>query len=188
MAVVQAMYRRVVLAGARRMRWRPPRAATAPGCCSSSTCTTAAPRDGTWGNELEAFQVIDCMDQAARQTVAEVDAETPAFHAAAPRLVPADSAGGYACTFLPPPEIPRSRSRHRCRPGRWSSARPATRSTPLDSHRVWPPAEDGRLVVVTAAQHTGYGVNECVIDVVNKYLVDLEAAGRRDELLVTGRP
>ena len=34
--------------------------------------------------------------------------------------------------------------------------------------------EDGRLVVVTANQHTGYGVNDCVIDVVNNYLVDLE--------------
>ena len=29
-------------------------------------------------------------------------------------------------------------------------------------------------MVVTANQHTGYGVNDCVIDVVNKYLVDLE--------------
>ena len=34
--------------------------------------------------------------------------------------------------------------------------------------------EDGRLVEVTANQHTGYGVNSCVIDVVNKYLIDLE--------------
>jgi hypothetical protein len=28
-------------------------------------------------------------------------------------------------------------------------------------------------VVVDANQHTGYGVNRCVIDVVNAYLIDL---------------
>ena len=48
-------------------------------------------------------------------------------------------------------------------------------TTPLDSTRIMADKlEDGRLVVVTANQHTGYGVNECVIDVVNEYLVDLE--------------
>ena len=31
---------------------------------------------------------------------------------------------------------------------------------------------DGRLVVVTADQHTGYGVNQCSEDVVDLYLID----------------
>jgi hypothetical protein len=34
--------------------------------------------------------------------------------------------------------------------------------------------EDGRLVVVDADQHTGYGVNDCVNDAVHRYLVDLD--------------
>ena len=34
--------------------------------------------------------------------------------------------------------------------------------------------EDGRLVVVTADQHTGYGVTECGDDIIHRYLVDLE--------------
>jgi hypothetical protein len=34
--------------------------------------------------------------------------------------------------------------------------------------------EDGRLIVVTADQHTGYDVNDCVSDLVDRYLVDLE--------------
>ena len=38
--------------------------------------------------------------------------------------------------------------------------------------------EDGRLVVVTADQHTGYQVNDCVDDVVHRYLIDLEAPER----------
>jgi hypothetical protein len=33
---------------------------------------------------------------------------------------------------------------------------------------------DGRLIVVTADQHTGYGVNQCVDDAVDDYLIDLE--------------
>jgi len=35
--------------------------------------------------------------------------------------------------------------------------------------------DDGRLVVVEADQHTGYGVNLCVDKVVNDYLIDLVA-------------
>jgi hypothetical protein len=35
--------------------------------------------------------------------------------------------------------------------------------------------EEGRLVVVEADQHTGYGVNVCVDKVVNDYLIDLVA-------------
>jgi pimeloyl-ACP methyl ester carboxylesterase len=132
-------------------------------------------QDGTWGNELEAFRVIDCMDQPLRETVEEVDAETPAFHDAAPRLVPADSAGGYACGFLPPPTDPRVEVTA-------DGAGPVVvigttgdPSTPFDSTRTMADKlQDGRLVAVTANQHTGYGANECVIDVVNKYLVDLE--------------
>ena len=48
-------------------------------------------------------------------------------------------------------------------------------STPLQSTaRMAETLEDGRLVIVEAEQHTGYGVNRCVVDVVNRYLVDLE--------------
>ena len=48
-------------------------------------------------------------------------------------------------------------------------------ATPLASTRVMADTlEDGRLVVVTADQHTGYGVNDCGDDVVHRYLIDLE--------------
>ena len=48
-------------------------------------------------------------------------------------------------------------------------------ATPLQSTRNMAAAlEDGRLVVVTADQHTGYQVNDCVDDVVHSYLIDLE--------------
>jgi hypothetical protein len=49
-------------------------------------------------------------------------------------------------------------------------------ATPLSSTRAMADTlEDGRLVVVDADQHTGYSVNECVDDVVHRFLVDLEA-------------
>ena len=41
--------------------------------------------------------------------------------------------------------------------------------------------DDGRLVIVTADQHTGYGVNRCVVDVVNAALIDLEPPADRTE-------
>jgi hypothetical protein len=46
-------------------------------------------------------------------------------------------------------------------------------ATPLESTENMAQAlEDGRLVVVTADQHTGYGVNQCSYDVVDNYLID----------------
>ena len=49
-------------------------------------------------------------------------------------------------------------------------------ATPLSSTKAMADAlDDGRLVIVEADQHTGYGVNQCVDDLVNDYLIDLEA-------------
>jgi hypothetical protein len=45
-------------------------------------------------------------------------------------------------------------------------------ATPLESSRRMATAlEDGRLIVVTANRHTGYGENDCVTTAVNKYLL-----------------
>ena len=132
-------------------------------------------QNGTWGNELEAFRVIDCMDQPERQTVAEIDAAIPAFHEAAPRLVPEESTGGYACSFLPVADEPRIDVSAAGAGPIVVIGTTGDPSTPLASTRLMADQlEDGRLVEVTANQHTGYGVNNCVIDVVNKYLLELE--------------
>ena len=42
--------------------------------------------DGSYGNELEAFQAISCADTDERRTVEEEDALAPQFTEAAPRL------------------------------------------------------------------------------------------------------
>ena len=51
-------------------------------------------------------------------------------------------------------------------------------ATPLAGTRVMASTlEDGRLIVVTADKHTGYGENDCVDGAVDKYLIDLEVPG-----------
>jgi pimeloyl-ACP methyl ester carboxylesterase len=132
--------------------------------------------DGSWGNELEAFEAISCADSAERLTVEQADARSAAQHAAGPRIVPEGEVGSYTCTFFGPAADPMVDV---------TAATPVPivvigttgdPSTPLTSTEAMAEAvADGRLVVVDAAQHTGYGVNRCVIDAVNAYLIDLLA-------------
>ncbi|MGI9053795.1 MAG: alpha/beta hydrolase [Ilumatobacteraceae bacterium] len=130
--------------------------------------------DGTWGNELEAFQSIVCMDQLERPTIEESDADVPLFNEAGPRIAP-ETTGDYFCTFYPESmdarvEVTGAGAGPIVVIGTTGDA-----ATPLDSTRAMASTlEDGRLVVVTADQHTGYGVNTCVDDIVHAYLIDLE--------------
>jgi pimeloyl-ACP methyl ester carboxylesterase len=131
--------------------------------------------DGTYGNELEAFQAISCADTADRPTVEETDAEVPQFREVAPLLVPEGSVGSYFCTFFPPAADPRVEITGAGAGPIVVIGTTGDPATPLEStQRMAEALEDGRLVIVEADQHTGYGVNRCVIDVVNDYLIDLE--------------
>ena len=54
-------------------------------------------------------------------------------------------------------------------------------ATPLQSTENMADAlEDGRFVIVTADQHTGYGVNQCAYDVIDNYLIDPVANAPED--------
>lgn len=132
--------------------------------------------DGTYDNFLEAFPVISCADTAERRTVAAVDADSPRYTEAAPRLVPEGSLGGYTCTFMPPAVDPRVEITGAGAGTILVIGTTGDPSTPLDSTiRMANALEGGRLLVVVADQHTGYGVNRCVVDAVNDYLIDLVA-------------
>ncbi len=132
--------------------------------------------DGTYGNELEAFRAITCADTATRKTVADADAETELYTEVSPRLWPEDSAGGYFCTFFAPAIDPRIEITGAGAGPIVVIGTTGDPATPFESTvRMAETLEDGRLVVVEADQHTGYGVNRCVVDVVNDYLIDLEA-------------
>jgi pimeloyl-ACP methyl ester carboxylesterase len=130
--------------------------------------------DGTFGNELEAFQAIRCADTSERLTVAEADAIVPAYTEVAPRLAPAGSVGAYSCTFFPDAIDPRIEITGAGAGPIVVVGTTGDPATPLLSTRAMAEAlEDGRLVVVEADQHTGYNVNTCINEVVNDYLVDL---------------
>ncbi len=132
--------------------------------------------DGTYGNELEAFQVISCADTADRETVEDADAEVAQFREVAPLLVPEGSIGSYFCTFFDAPLDPRVDITGAGAGPIVVIGTTGDPATPFESTvRMAETLEDGRLVIVEADQHTGYGVNRCVIDVVNDYLVDLNA-------------
>ena len=137
--------------------------------------------DGTWPNLLEAFQVISCMDSAERPTIEEYDANALEISRLAPRFSPA-TVGSYDCEWFPPSEQPRI-------PITGAGAGPIVvvgttgdPATPLVGTEAMAAAlQDGRLVVVDADQHTGYGTNKCIVDVVDDYLIDLKVPPKKSE-------
>jgi pimeloyl-ACP methyl ester carboxylesterase len=130
--------------------------------------------DGTWGNELEAFQTISCMDDPERLTVEEDDATSAQYREVAPRFAP-NTTGTYFCTFFPPSIDPRVDVTGAGAGSIIVIGTTGDAATPLSSTRVMADTlEDGRLVIVDADQHTGYRVNDCVNDAVHRYLIDLE--------------
>jgi pimeloyl-ACP methyl ester carboxylesterase len=128
--------------------------------------------DGTFPNVLEAFQTIRCMDRLDRPTVAEEDALAVEVNRVAPRLSP-NTVGSYSCSFYPPAVDPRI-------PVTGAGAGPVLvvgttgdPATPLLGTRAMAETlEGGVLLTVVGDQHTGYGVNDCSINVVDLYLID----------------
>ena len=128
--------------------------------------------EGTYKNSLEAFQTIFCMDTTERLTVAEEDAAAPDFNAVAPRLSPGTT-GSYFCTFYPTTTDPRVDISGKGAGPILVMGTTGDAATPLAGTRVMADSlEDGRLVIVTGNQHTGYGVNACSSDIIEQYLID----------------
>jgi pimeloyl-ACP methyl ester carboxylesterase len=128
--------------------------------------------DGSYDNSLEAFNVISCMDSADRPTVDEEDATAAQVHEVAPRLSPG-TVGSYFCTFYPTSDDPRVKITGAGAGPILVVGTTGDPATPLDSTRNMAKAlEQGVLIVVDANQHTGYGVNDCVDNAVDDYLVD----------------
>jgi pimeloyl-ACP methyl ester carboxylesterase len=129
--------------------------------------------DGTYGNELEAFVAISCLDDPGASSIEEIDASVKTFTDAAPRLG-ANFAYGYVCTNWPAAQVPKVKITG-------SGAGPIVvvgttgdPATPLEATRNMAKAlEHGILLIVEAQQHTGYGANICVVDAVDGYLINL---------------
>ena len=129
--------------------------------------------DGSYGNELEAFLAISCLDDPGSTSIKEVEAAVPDYVAVAPRLG-ANFGYGYSCALWPvKPAIKIDVTGKGAGPivviG--TSGDPAT---PLASTRKMAAAlEQGVLLIVEANQHTGYGANECINTAVDSYLINL---------------
>jgi len=129
--------------------------------------------DGSYGNELEAFLAISCLDDPGSTSITEVEDAVPDYVAVAPRLG-ANFGYGYSCALWPvKPAIKIDVTGKGAGPivviG--TTGDPAT---PLASTRKMAAAlEQGVLLIVEANKHTGYGANECINTAVDSYLIDL---------------
>ena len=129
--------------------------------------------DGSYGNELEAFLAISCLDDPGATSIEEVDATVPAFVAAAPRLG-ANFGYGYSCALWPVKPATKVDANGKGAGPIVVIGTTGDPATPLDSTRKMAAAlEQGILLIVEANQHTGYGANECINTAVDSYLIKL---------------
>ena len=129
--------------------------------------------DGTYGNELEAFLAISCLDDPGASSVEDVDSHIDEFIAAAPRLG-GNFAYGYSCALWPVKQAAKVTITGKGAGPIVVVGTTGDAATPLDSTRKMAKGlEQGILIVVDANQHTGYGANSCVVKAVDEYLIKL---------------
>ena len=140
--------------------------------------------DGTYGNELEAFLAISCLDDPGASSVEEVDSHIEDFIAAAPRLG-GNFAYGYSCSLWPVKQAAKVTITGKGAGPIVVVGTTGDAATPLDSTRKMAKSlEQGVLIVVDANQHTGYGANSCVVKAVDDYLIALTVP--KDETICKG--
>jgi pimeloyl-ACP methyl ester carboxylesterase len=129
--------------------------------------------DGTYGNELEAFLAISCLDDPGASSVEDVDSHVEDFIDAAPRLG-GNFAYGYSCALWPVKPADKVTITGKGAGPIVVVGTTGDPATPLDSTRKMALSlEQGILIVVDANQHTGYGANNCVVKAVDDYLINL---------------
>ena len=130
-----------------------------------------------WGNELEAYFAINCLDDPGSTGPEDLFLHEAEFAAAAPRLGRGWMAELVFCSVWPVPAAePVTITGAGAGPilVMGTTGDPAT---PLaGTRRMAQALQDGHLVIVAADQHTGYGVNNCGDSAVDDYLVDPSAA------------
>ena len=129
--------------------------------------------DGTYGNELEAFLAISCLDDPGATSADEVDSHIEDFISAAPRLG-GNFAYGYSCALWPVKQAAKVNITGKGAGPIVVVGTTGDAATPLSSTRKMAQGlEQGILIVVDANQHTGYGANSCVVKAVDDYLIKL---------------
>ncbi len=131
---------------------------------------------GEWGNELEAYFAINCLDDPGSIGPEDLLSHEAEFAAAAPRLGRSWMAELLFCSVWPVPAAPPIEITAAGAGPIVVMGTTGDPATPLQSTRNMAKAlEDGHLVVVRADQHTGYGVNSCGDETIDNYLIDPSA-------------
>jgi pimeloyl-ACP methyl ester carboxylesterase len=127
------------------------------------------------GNEFEAFIANTCLDDPGPKGVDASLAQVDRFLEVAPRLG-AGFVYSFECALWPVPPVQKVTVTGAGAGPIVVIGTTGDAATPLESTRAMARTlADGRFVSVDANQHTGYGVNRCIVDVVNDYLIDLNA-------------
>jgi pimeloyl-ACP methyl ester carboxylesterase len=127
--------------------------------------------DGTYGNELEAFVAISCLDDGGPRTVAGVDAYNSEIEKAAPRLA-VSFEYGYSCVFWPVPSVKKLAITGKGAGPIIVIGTTNDPATPFESSQNMARAlEGGVFVKVVGNGHTGYDQSQCARNVVDNYLV-----------------
>ena len=127
--------------------------------------------DGSWGNELDAFTAIGCLDTDFARDPDAYETLEPQFRTAAPRMWPLFT-HSTQCAYWSAAPDPRIAVTGAGAGTIVVIGTTGDAATPLAGTRAMAAAlEDGRLIVVEADRHTGYGVNDCVVSAVNDYLL-----------------
>jgi len=143
---------------------------------------TQRAEDGTWGNALEAFGVVSCLDADSVPTPAEEEALMRDLETLAPLLYGEGIYGTSSCALLPTAtETPATITGGGASPllviG--STGDPAT---PLASTQAMAAVLEGSVLVeVESNRHGSYRLNDCIDDIVHATLIDRELppAGQR---------
>ena len=127
--------------------------------------------DGEYDNTLEAFFATSCLD--GETTAADREELTRRLADAAPRM------GGLwlepdMCEGWPAPPSSRAAVTGAGAPAIVVVGTTGDPATPIEASKGMAEAlESGVLVTVVGDEHTGYGLNECIDNVVDGYLIDL---------------
>jgi pimeloyl-ACP methyl ester carboxylesterase len=128
--------------------------------------------DGTYGNELEAFLAISCLDDRGPDTVAGVDAYNAQLEAVAPRIGPSFE-HSYACVFWPIPSVHKLAVTGKGAGPIVVIGTTNDPATPFESsQRMARALEGGIFVKVVGNGHTGYAQSECAQAIVDRFFIE----------------
>lgn len=132
--------------------------------------------DGTWGNELEAFSVISCMDNTTALSAEQQRDLNRELSRIAPLVYPEGIFTVQPCEYLPTRSEDPVTITGAGAPTLLVLGNTGDPATPFAStQRMAASLASAVLLTVESNNHGGYRTNKCVNDVVHAYLTDLAA-------------